>query len=123
MNTLDTIVNEFSRPAVVALTIRNKASLYAAYIPWVRNGGIFLPVDKPVHLGDDVLLILTLMDEPAKISVAGHVAWITPLNAHGNRPAGLGVQFSDNLPMRELRKRIENLLAGALQSSKPTHTL
>ena len=114
---------EVARPVVISLTVRNKASLYAAFIPWLRNGGVFLPAEKNVQLGDQVLLILTLMDDPAKIPVAGNVAWITPPNAHGNRPAGLGVQFSDNAPMKELKKRIENILGGALQSSKPTHTI
>lgn len=114
---------EIVRPTVVSMTIRNKASLYAAYIPWLKNGGIFLPVKKQVQLGDQVLLILTLMDEPAKIPVVGKIAWITPKNAHGNRPAGLGIQFAENAPMKELKKRIETILTGALQSSKPTHTI
>lgn len=105
------------------MTVRNKASLYAAYIPWLRNGGIFLPIAKPVLLGEPVLLILTLMDDPAKVPVAGHVAWITPVNAHGNRPQGLGVQFADNQVMKTLKKRIEGVLGGAMQSSKPTHTI
>ena len=111
------------RPSVIALTVRNKASLYAAYIPWVRHGGVFLPTDKGMQLGDDILLILTMMDDPAKIPIAGQVAWVTPPNAHGNRPQGLGIQFAENEPMKELKKRIEGILAGALQSSKPTHTL
>src|SRR5258707_939072 len=123
MSKSESLIAEIPRPAVIALTVRNKASLYAAFIPWLRNGGIFLPSDKSAQLGDAVLIILTLMDDPAKIPLAGQVAWITPPNAHGNRPAGLGIQFSDNQPMKDLRKRIENVLAGALQSSKPTHTI
>ena len=115
--------NDIPRPKVFALSVRNKASLYGAYIPWLRNAGIFLPVGKPAQLGEPVLLILTLMDDPAKIPVAGHVAWITPANAHGNRPQGLGIQFPDNEPMKDLKKRIEGILGGAMQSSKPTHTI
>lgn len=115
--------NQPQRPGVVSLTVRNKASLYAAYIPWLRHGGIFLPTDKGMQLGDEMLLILGLMDDPAKIPVVGQVAWITPPNAHGNRPQGLGIQFGENEPMKDLKKRIEGILAGALQSSKPTHTL
>ena len=115
---------EAPRPFVISMTIRNKASLYAAYIPWLKNGGVFLPLKKGgVHLGDQVLLVLMLMDEPGKIPVVGQVAWITPNNAHGNRPQGLGIHFADNAPMKELKKRIENILTGALQSSKPTHTI
>ncbi|MBA2690186.1 MAG: PilZ domain-containing protein [Burkholderiales bacterium] len=115
--------NEIARPSVIALTVRNKASLYAAYIPWLRYGGIFLPIEKSALLGEPVLLILTLMDDPAKVPVAGQVAWITPHHAHGNRPQGLGVQFADNQSMKVLKKRIEGILGAAMQSSKPTHTI
>jgi Tfp pilus assembly protein PilZ len=33
------------------------------------------------------------------------------------------VQLQDNELGRELRKKVEGLLAGALQSSRPTHTI
>ena len=46
-----------------------------------------------------------------------------PAHAASNRPQGFGVQLPDNETCRELRKRVEGLLAGALQSSRPTHTL
>jgi type IV pilus assembly protein PilZ len=118
-----TAVQKVTRPAVVSLAVRNKASLYAAYIPWLRNGGIFLSTERTSQLGEPMLVILSLMDEPAKIPIVGQVAWVTPPNAHGNRPQGLGVQFAENGPLKELKKRIEGILAGALQSTKPTHTL
>jgi len=35
----------------------------------------------------------------------------------------VGVQFDDVQPLHELRKKIEGMLAGTLQSSRPTHTL
>ena len=35
----------------------------------------------------------------------------------------IGVQLQDGDAGRELRKRVEGLLAGALQSSRPTHTI
>ena len=124
MATLEaTAVHKVTRPAVVSLAVRNKASLYAAYIPWLRNGGIFLATERTSQLGEPILVILSLMDEPAKIPIMGQVAWVTPPNAHGNRPQGLGVQFAENGPLKELKKRIEGTLAGALQSTKPTHTL
>jgi type IV pilus assembly protein PilZ len=123
MTMTEPTTNQLQRPGVMSLTVRNKASLYAAYIPWLRHGGIFLPTDKEMQLGDEMLLVLGLMDDPAKVPVVGQVAWITPPNAHGNRPRGLGIQFAENEPMKELKKRIEGILAGALQSSKPTHTL
>lgn len=112
------------RPGVFSVTIRNKPSLYAAYFPLLRNDGLFVPTNKSVKLGDEVLMLLTLMEDASKYPITGKVAWITPANAHGNRPQGIGVQFSDNDGMKALRKKIEGILGGALQaSSKPTHTM
>ena len=64
---------------------------------------------------------LPLMDEPEKIPVAGKVVWVTPKGAQGNRAAGIGVQFSDQ--DNTAITKIENYLAGMLNSDKPTHTM
>lgn len=112
-----------SRPGVFSLVIRSKAALYAAWIPLLRGGGIFVPSTRDHRLGEDVLVLLSLLDDSARIPIQGHVAWVNPAHAASNRPQGFGVQLSDTETCRELRKRIEGLLAGALQSSRPTHTL
>jgi type IV pilus assembly protein PilZ len=113
-----------ARPGVLSVTIRNKPSLYASYFPLLRNGGLFVPTNKSMKLGEPVLMLLTLLDDPAKYPVTGKIAWVTPANAHGNRPQGLGIQFADNESIKLLRKKIEGMLGGALHSSsKPTHTL
>src|SRR5690606_38139353 len=67
-----------ARPGVVQLAIREKAALYAAYMPFVDGGGLFVPTTRAVHLGDELYLILSLMDDPNKIPVTGKVVWITP---------------------------------------------
>ena len=69
------------------------------------------------------LVLLSLLDDSARIPIQGHVAWVNPPHAAGNRPQGFGIQLPDNETCRELRKKVEGLLAGALQSSRPTHTL
>ena len=114
---------EVSRPGVFTLVIRSKAALYAAWIPLLKGGGIFLPSSRSHSLGEEVLILLTLLDDPNKIPLQGTVAWINPAHAAGNRPQGIGVQLQDGDAGRELRKRVEGLLAGALQSARPTHTI
>ncbi|HET7730123.1 MAG TPA: PilZ domain-containing protein [Usitatibacter sp.] len=111
------------RPGVFTLVIRSKAALYAAWIPLLRGGGIFLPSNKSHHLGEEVLILLSLLDDPNKIPLQGHVAWINPAHSAGNRPQGIGVQLSDSEVARELKRKVEGLLASALQSSRPTHTI
>jgi len=111
------------RPGVFTLVIRSKAALYAAWIPLLRGGGIFLPSNRPHALGEEVLVLLSLLDDPNKIPLQGHVAWINPAHSAGNRPQGIGVQLNDSEVARELKKKVEGLLAGALQSARPTHTI
>lgn len=111
------------RPGVFSLVIRSKPALYAAWMPLLRGGGLFVPSAGSHRLGEEVLILLSLLDDAARIPIQGHVAWVNPPHAAGNRPQGIGVQLQDNDTCRELRKKIEGLLAGALQSSRPTHTI
>ena len=111
-----------ARQGILSLTIKDKNALYAAYMQFVKNGGLFIPTTKRYQLGDEVFMLLTLMDETERIPVAGKVVWITPLGAEGNRAAGIGVQFSDQ-EGGVARAKIEGFLAGALKSERPTHTM
>lgn len=112
-----------SRPGVLSLSIKEKPALYAAYMPFLKGGGIFIPTTKAYRLGDEVFMLLTLMDDPNKLPVAGKVAWITPAEAQGNKSQGIGVQFSDNESGISARNKIEGLLGGNLKSTRPTHTM
>ncbi len=109
------------RNAILSLTLKDKAQLYAAYMPFLRNGGLFITTNKTYRLGDEVFMLLSLMDEAEKIPVAGKVVWITPKGAQGNRLAGVGVQFNDG--DHATRNKIETYLAGALKSERPTLTM
>ncbi|SMC19449.1 type IV pilus assembly protein PilZ [Andreprevotia lacus DSM 23236] len=112
-----------NRPGVLSLNIKEKAALYASYMPFVKGGGIFIPTAKPYKLGDEVFMLLSLLDDPAKIAVSGNVVWITPGGAHNNHQQGVGVQFSANEAGAQARNKIEGLLGGYLQSSRTTHTM
>ena len=114
-------MSESEPAAVLSLAIHDKAVLYGAYMSFLENGGLFVPTDQPYTLGEEVLLLLTLMDEPTKIPVAGNVVWITPAGAQGNRQTGIGIQFSEH--DAGIGAKIENYLAGALGADKPTETL
>ena len=72
------------RQGILSLTIRDKSALYASYMPFIKNGGLFIPTAKPYKLGDEVFMLLTLMDSKEKLPVAGRVVWITPTGAQSN---------------------------------------
>jgi type IV pilus assembly protein PilZ len=114
--------NGHGRPSVLSLNIKERSALYAAYMPQLRRGGIFIPTNKPYRIGDEVFLLLSIPQDANKIPVAGQVVWVTPENNQGNKTAGIGVQFSDDESGVAARKRIEALLAGLLESARATHT-
>lgn len=111
------------RPSVLSLAIKEKAALYAAYMPFLKNGGIFVPTNKPYKIGDEIYLILALMDDPNKYPIAGTVAWITPSGANNNKAQGIGVHFPADESGLRAKNRIEEILGAALRSSRATHTL
>jgi len=110
------------RQGILSLTIRDKSALYASYMPFIKNGGLFIPTAKTYNIGDEVFMLLTLMDSKEKLPVAGRVVWITPVGSQGNKTAGIGVQFSE-LDKGATKHKIENQLAGALSSDRATHTM
>ena len=111
-----------ARQGILSLTIKDKNALYAAYMQFVKNGGLFIPTTKKYNIGDEVFMLLSLMEEAERLPVAGRIIWITPVGAEGNRAAGIGVQFSAQ-DGGMARNKIEGYLAGALKSDKPTHTM
>jgi len=112
-----------ARPGVLSLNIREKAALYAAYMPFLRGGGIFIPTAREYRLGEEVFMLLSLMDDPNRIAVQGKVVWITPEGVQGNRTQGIGVQFTQDETGGAARATIEKLLGEMLASARPTHTL
>ena len=112
-----------SRPSVIQLVFREKGALYAAYIPLMVDGGLFVPTTRDYRLGEDIYLLLSLPEDSQRYPVAGKVAWITPAKASGGRTQGVGVRFPSDEKTRVLRLRIEELLGTSISSSKPTQTL
>lgn len=109
------------RSGILSLTIKDKAVLYAAYMPFIQGGGLFIPTNKQYQLGEEVFMLLKLMEEPEKIPVAGKVIWVTPKGAQGNKVAGIGVQFTSDDTLA--KDKVETYLAGALTSDRLTHTM
>jgi type IV pilus assembly protein PilZ len=111
------------RPSVLSLNINSKSALYAAYMPFLKNGGIFIPTTRNYGLGDEVFMLLALMNDPNKLPIAGTVVWIMPQGAQNSKAQGIGVHFKSDESGTEAKRKIEGLLGGVLQSSRPTHTM
>lgn len=120
---LNSPVTSASRPSIIQLAIKEKAALYAAYIPLFKEGGIFIPTPRDYTSGDDMYVLLTLPDDIQRYPVAGKVAWVTPAKASGGRAQGVGVRFPSDERSRLLKLKIEEILGVNLTSEKPTQTI
>jgi type IV pilus assembly protein PilZ len=112
-----------ARPSVIQLVFREKAALYAAYMPLFSDGGLFVPTTREYKLGEDIYLLLSLPEDPQRYPVAGKVGWVTPANASGGRTQGVGVRFPTDEKTRVLKVKIEEILGTSISSSKPTQTI
>lgn len=107
------------QPGLLTLNLPDRGALHAAYMPFIRNGGLFVATTADLALGDEVLLLLTYEQE--RYSINGKVVWINPRGAQGRRRQGVGVQFSPE--SAEVQKHFEALLGGMLTSDRPTETM
>ena len=114
-------MSDETKQGILYLTIKDRTVFYAAYMPFLRNGGLFIPTNKRFALGEEVFVLLALMDEAEKIPINGTVVWVTPKGAQGNRQAGIGVQFSE--ADFAAATKIEEHLGTGLVSDRPTHTM
>jgi len=111
------------RPSVIQLSIKEKAALYAAYIPIFSEGGVFIPTAREYALGDDVYVLLSLPEDMQRYPVAGKVAWVTPAKAAGGRTQGVGITFPKDEKSRALKLKIEEILGAHMASERPTQTI
>jgi type IV pilus assembly protein PilZ len=111
------------RPSVIQLSIKEKAALYAAYIPMFSEGGVFIPTSRDYALGDDVYVLLSLPEDAQRYPVAGKVAWVTPAKAAGGRTQGVGISFPKDEKSRILRLKSEEVLGAHMASERPTQTI
>lgn len=106
---------------VFSVTLENEQTLQASYMPYLKNGGLFIATSQLRAIGDRVEVKLSLLGGDP-ISFTATVAWITPPGAQGNRPTGIGVHFEADRAS-ELKQLIEKALGNTLKSDLETDTL
>lgn len=109
-----------SKP-ILTIDPHDQDALYAAYMPFLTYGGLFIATDQRFEIGDAVELHVRLPNDAETTTVEGRVVWLNP-RATAGRPAGIGVHF-DSRGGSTLNKRIEVLLAPQLKSTRATHTM
>ena len=92
-----------SKPGLLTLTIKDKSALYLAYMPYVVNGGLFIPTNSSYRLGDEVFMLLNLMGEEEKIPVAGTVIFGTGFAPFRGGPINYAKERGVDLVIASLR--------------------
>lgn len=82
-----------TQPAVLTCTLKDPLELNLAYMPFLVDGGLFIPVTGNYVLGDSVWVDLVLPGRIESIRIEGKVVWITPKNALHHVLPGIGIQF------------------------------
>jgi len=79
---------------VIKLPINDVAALHSSYMPFVRNGAIFVPSKKSdkFTFGDEVVVSMHLLATDKKLAIPGKVMWIAPESCERGTQ-GLGIQF------------------------------
>ncbi len=107
----------------LSIIIHDLGVLRAAYMQFVKGGGLFIPTKKTFAMGEDTNLIIKLLEDDDPYKVAAKVVWITPDGSPSNRAGGIGVEFMEDQNGEKLRHRIELLLGPHLKSTEGTHTM
>jgi type IV pilus assembly protein PilZ len=111
-----------ARKGIVLFSITDRGALYSSYMSFVQNGGVFVPTARTYELGDEVFILLKIMDIPDMMPVKGKVVWITSAGAQGNKTPGVGIQFSDE-DYGKAQAAIELILVTAMEGKGPSQTM
>ncbi len=95
--------------------------LYQSYMPFVKNGGLFVRTVEQYELGTEILLEVTLPDSLESSEIKGQICWLTPIGVQNGTPAGIGINFVED--PEQIRNQIEKAIARLLNSSEPTLTM
>lgn len=110
-----------SRSGDLLLKISDRVELHRHYMPFVDQGGLFVPTADTYQLGDNVRVVVSiyLLTEPELIT--GDVVWVVGCSFGSTRRPGVGVRLSRQ--QANLKRQIEQLLIDMLWSDYPTLTM
>ena len=105
----------------ILLDYVSEKELYLSYMPFLKNGGLFVRTNENYDIGTQVELDITLPDSLESSKVTGTVCWHTPPGSQNGTPVGIGVSFEDDPD--KIRHQIEKVIGRLLNSSDPTLTM
>jgi len=105
----------------IYLEFISERELYQAYMPFLKNGGLFYKTNAKFDLGSDVTVEVSLPDSLDNSEIQGKICWLTPVGAQNGTPPGVGISFIED--PENVKHQIEKYIARFLNSSEPTLTM
>ena len=87
------MVRIMSEMEILNYEIKDPLELNLSYMPFINEGGLFIPTPKLFSLGDAITVDLKLPEKKESMRIVGKVVWITPKNALHHVLPGVGIQF------------------------------
>jgi type IV pilus assembly protein PilZ len=78
---------------VLNYVINDPVELNLSYMPFISEGGLFVPTDRIFPLGTKIFVDLLLPGHKESLKIEGKVVWVTPPNALYQVLSGVGVQL------------------------------
>ena len=99
---------------VIQYEIKDPLECNLSYMPFINEGGLFIPTMNPYALGDEVEVDLILPGRNDPLRIEGRVVWITPQNALHHVLPGIGIRFI-GANTKTVRETIESVLDSATE--------
>ena len=106
---------------IIQANIPDIETLFASYMPFVAGGGLFIPSNQTVKLGDEVFVLTTLPEQSQKIPLTGKVIWISQ-KQNGIKLQGFGMQLSGEKGVY-YKSEVEKVLAGLKSEGRSSYTM
>lgn len=102
----------------LSMAIAEKSALQACYMPFIKDGAIFVPTTEKFQLHDEITLHLRLVEESKKLLISGRVVWVSPgVGQRGGSP-GVGLQFTGEHRFR-IKQFLEEVLGELARQPSP----
>lgn len=99
---------------VIHYEIKDPLECNLSYMPFINEGGMFIPTMNAYALGDEVAVDLVLPGRNEPLRIEGRVVWITPQNALHHVLPGIGIRFI-GAHTKTVRETIESVLDSATE--------
>ncbi|NKB77090.1 MAG: pilus assembly protein PilZ [Gammaproteobacteria bacterium] len=77
----------------IELAYKSQSELKMAYLPFIKNGGLFIATIEEYMMGQTIWVKVDLPDNNDPLLVSGEVVWKMPQESLSGGPQGIGVNF------------------------------